>query len=171
LVDELQEQKELAESFRVQLALAQARIISLEQHLEKPVRSLGVQTDMVRHDFDFYDGQESSNSRKSSLHHEESSPLHDITSASIGDDLVLSRESSISSNSSSHQQPAPARITTQQQFVTNAHEFGLVHPLATERRWDEDINHITRQLNHVNIVTPEAQRNRAIGSWLDRLAL
>jgi hypothetical protein len=160
LLNELEEQKEMVQSLRIQLALAQERILSLEQDLDKPVRSVGVQTDMVRHDFDFNDGKQ----EESSFHYLSNNSTDD------DDDLVLSRESSISS---SNDRLEPRNDTSvqqhpQQQFVSNAHAFGLVHPL-TERRWDDDLNHITRQLNHVNLVSPIAQRNRAIGGWLDRL--
>ncbi|KAM3583397.1 hypothetical protein VKS41_004310 [Umbelopsis sp. WA50703] len=179
LLHELAEQKKLVEDFRVQLALAQARIISLEQHLEKPARSVGVQTDMVKRDFDFNDNAsnnyDSGNSHDSSLP-EHRSFFHDFSNRSSpidddeGDDLALSRESSISSLSGQQQQmTTTAAPPDRPQFVTNAQEFGLVRTSADQ--WDDDINHITRQLNYVQIVTPETQRNKAIGGWLDRIAI
>lgn len=143
----------MIESLRIQLGLAHERIASLEQELDKPTQSVGVQTDMVRHDFDFND---------SNIQPEEESFHYLSNISSDGDDnLVLSRESSISSNSG---RPS----TEQQRFVTNANAFALVHPL-TEQRWDDDLNHITRQLHHVNLVSPTVQRNRAISGWIDRI--
>ncbi|GAB5590288.1 hypothetical protein Unana1_05188 [Umbelopsis nana] len=153
LLEQLEEQKEMIESLRIQLGLAHERIASLEQELDKPTQSVGVQTDMVRHDFDFND---------SNIQPEEESFHYLSNISSDGDDnLVLSRESSISSNSG---RPS----TEQQRFVTNANAFALVHPL-TEQRWDDDLNHITRQLHHVNLVSPTVQRNRAISGWIDRI--
>ncbi|KAJ2960088.1 hypothetical protein NQZ79_g4482 [Umbelopsis isabellina] len=181
LLDELAEQKKLVDDFRVQLALAQARIISLEQHLDKPARSIGVQTNMVKHDFDF--NENASNHDDSGNSHDSGFPDHrtffdDFSNRSspIDDDendgLAFSRESSISSLGEQQQQQqmtTAAVAPLRQQFVTNAQEFGLVRTSADQ--WDDDINHITRQLNYVQIVTPETKRNKAIGGWLDRIAI
>ncbi|KAG2174342.1 hypothetical protein INT43_004365 [Umbelopsis isabellina] len=183
LLDELAEQKKLVDDFRVELALAQARIISLEQHLDKPARSIAVQTNMVKHDFDF--NENISNHDDSSNSHDSSFPdhrtfFHDFSDrGSPSDDyendgLAFSRESSISSLGEQQQQQQQQQMTTaataplRQQFVTDAQEFGLVRTGADQ--WDDDINHITRQLNYVQIVTPETKRNKAIGGWLDRIA-
>ncbi|KAH8554185.1 hypothetical protein BGW37DRAFT_517928 [Umbelopsis sp. PMI_123] len=156
LLNELEEQKSLVESLRTQLAVAQDRIATLEQQSKYPTRSIAVQTDMVRRDFDFNDRI--------------SPPLHYLSNISSDeniDDLALSRESSISGSSHSIDSVSLRR---QQQFVANARDFGLMHPV-TDQRWDEDLNHITQQLHHVNLVSPTAQRNRAIGGWLDRVEI
>ncbi|KAI8583554.1 hypothetical protein K450DRAFT_221695 [Umbelopsis ramanniana AG] len=153
LVSELNEQKDLVESLRTQLMKAQDQIALLRRESQIPSRSVGVQTDMVRHDFDFHDRV--------------SPPLHYLSNISSDDvvdedDLVLSRESSISGSTGS------ISLQRQHQFVTNAHDFGLVHPVDD---LDEDLMHITRQLHQVNLVSPTAQRNRAIGGWLDRVEI
>lgn len=181
LLDELSEQKKLVDDFRVQLALAQARIISLEQYRDRPARSIGVQTNMVKHDFDF--NENTSNHDDSGNSHDSSFPDHktffqefsdrDTPSDDYENDgLAFSRESSISSLGEQQQQQMTNAATTpirHQQFVTGAQEFGLVRTSADQ--WDDDINHITRQLNYVQIVTPETKRNKAIGGWLDRIAI
>ncbi|KAI9288850.1 hypothetical protein BC943DRAFT_315432 [Umbelopsis sp. AD052] len=151
LVSELNEQKDLVESLRTQLMMAQDQVALLRRKSQISSRSVGVQTDMVRHDFDFHDRV--------------SPPFHYLSNISSDDivdedDLVLSRESSISGSTGSIQQ--------QHQFVASAHDFGLAHPVDD---LDEDLMHITRQLHQVNLVSPTAQRNRAIGGWLDRVEI
>jgi hypothetical protein len=150
-LSELNEQKDLVESLRTQLIMARDQLASLQRESQISSRSVGVQTDMVRHDFDFHDRI--------------SPPLHylsNIGSDDIADedDLVLSRESSISGSTNSHS-------LQRQQFVASAHDFGLAHHPVDDL--DEDLMHITRQLHQVNLVSPTAQRNRAIGGWLDRV--
>lgn len=150
-MSELNEQKDLVESLRTQLIMARDQLASLQRESQISSRSVGVQTDMVRHDFDFHDRI--------------SPPLHylsNIGSDDIADedDLVLSRESSISGSTNSLN-------LQRQQFVANAHDFGLAHHPGDDL--DEDLMHITRQLHQVNLVSPAAQRNRAIGGWLDRV--
>jgi hypothetical protein len=152
-LSELNEQKDLVESLRTQLMMAQDQLALLRRESQISSRSVGVQTDMVRHDFDFHDRI--------------SPPLHYLSNISSDDivdedDLVLSRESSISGSTGS------ISLQRQQQFVANAHDFGLVHPVDD---LDEDLIHITRQLHQVNLVSPAAQRNRAIGGWLDRVEI